>query len=227
VRCEIAERDIDRCVVPDATTGGTRPNVRRTKERDMKAKVFLSGCALMALSIASAQAGPCTAEIEGLTKTIASKDAGSGPTSGAPGTHATASQAGQHPPTATMSQATQGGAASPEDVRRQTAGQPTAAQQGSTGSGGAAHPPTAAMNQATQGGAAPTTPGQHPPTAAMTQAAQGQTAPAGNVGRQAGASEASMEASAALDRARDLDKQGKEADCMQAVQQAKHHPGSR
>jgi hypothetical protein len=193
----------------------------------MKAKLFVSGCALMALSISSAQAGPCTTEIEGLTKTMASKDAGSGPTPGAAATHTTASQSGQHPPTTTMSQATQGGAASPEDVRRQTAGQPTASQQGSTGSSGAAHPPTAAMNQATQGSAAPATPGQHPPTAAMTQATQGQTAPSGNVGQQTAATGMSLDASAALERARDFDKQGKEADCMQAVQQAKQFSGSK
>lgn len=192
----------------------------------MKANVFISGCALMALSIASAHAGPCTAEIEGLTKTMASRDAGSGPTSGAGGSHTTASQAGQHPPTTTMSQATQGGAASPEDVRRQTAGQPTASQQGSAASTGSAHPPTATMNQATQGSAAPATPGQHPPTAAMTQATQGQTAP-DNVGRQAGMGDASLQATAALDRARDFDKQGKEADCMQAVQQAKQLSGAK
>jgi hypothetical protein len=193
----------------------------------MKANIFVtSSCALMALSIASAQAGPCATEIESFTKTMASKDAGSGPTSGATGTHTSASQAGQHPPTTSMSQATQGGAASPEDVRRQTAGQPTAAQQGSITGSGAAHPPTAAMNQATQGSAAPSTPGQHPPTAAMTQATQSQTAP-GNVGRQAGMGDASLQASAALDRARAFDKQGKEADCMQALQQAKQLSGSK
>jgi hypothetical protein len=188
----------------------------------MKTKLFVvSSAALLALGMAFAQAGPCATEIEGLSKTMASKDAGSGPTSGAAGTHATASQAGQHPPTSAMSGATQGSAASPDDVRRQTAGQPTAAQQGSNTGSGAAHPPTAAMNQATQGNAAPTSPSQHPPTAAMTQAMQGQTAPSGNAGPQASTS-TSMDASAALERARDFDKQGKEADCMQAVQQAKH-----
>jgi hypothetical protein len=35
----------------------------------------------------------------------------------------------QHPPTAAMNQATQGGAASPQDVQSQTRGGPTAAQQ--------------------------------------------------------------------------------------------------
>jgi hypothetical protein len=35
----------------------------------------------------------------------------------------------EHPPTAAMNSATQGSAASPQDVQRQTSGQPTAAQQ--------------------------------------------------------------------------------------------------
>jgi hypothetical protein len=187
--------------------------------------VVLGSCALIALSVAAAQAGPCSTEIEGLTKTMASKDAGSGPTSGATGAVAgTPPAAGQHPPTTTMSQATQGGAASPQDVRQQTAGQPAAAQQGSTGAA-AAHPPTAATTQATQGQAAPSA-GGHPPTAAMSQATQGQAAPSGNTGHQT-ASAGPMDASAALAHARDLDKQGKEAECMQAVQQAKQLSGSK
>ena len=64
--------------------------------------------------------------------------------------------ANHHPPTAAMSQATQGHATSSEDVRRQNAGQPTAAQQGTTGTA-AQHPPTAVMSEATQGQAAPAT----------------------------------------------------------------------
>jgi len=64
--------------------------------------------------------------------------------------------ANQHPPTAAMTQATQGQATSSEDVRRQNAGQPTAAQQGTTGTA-AQHPPTAVMSEATQGQAAPAT----------------------------------------------------------------------
>jgi hypothetical protein len=40
----------------------------------------------------------------------------------------------EHPPTAAMNTATQGGAASPQDVQRQTSGQPTAAQQAQGGS---------------------------------------------------------------------------------------------
>ena len=193
----------------------------------MPAKSFILGsCALIALSITAAQAGPCTGEIESLTKTMASKDAGSGPTSGTSGVAASGtSGAGQHPPTTAMSQATHGGAASPQDVRGQIAGQPTAAQQGATTGASSEHPPTAAMTQATQGQTAPSTAG-HPPTAAMSEATQSQAAPSGNVGHQT-ASAGTMDASAALAHARDHDKQGKEAECMQAVQQAKQLSGSK
>jgi hypothetical protein len=187
--------------------------------------VILGTCAALALSIAAAQAGPCSSEIEGLSKTMASKDAGAGPTSGASGSASSATpSAGQHPPTTAMSQATQGSATSPQDVRQQTAGQPTAAQQGGASTGSAsAHPPTAATTQATQGQTAPSA-GGHPPTAAMSQQTQGQAAP--NVGHQTAAA-GGMDASAALAHARELDKQGKEAECMQAVQQAKQLSGTK
>ena len=42
----------------------------------------------------------------------------------------------EHPPTAAMNAATQGSAASPQDVQRQTSGQPTAAQQAQRGAPG-------------------------------------------------------------------------------------------
>jgi hypothetical protein len=173
--------------------------------------------AVCALGVSAAAAGPCTTEIDNLTKVIASKDAGSGPTPGAGGTHATADTSA-HPPTAAMSEAAKGTATSAEDVRRQTAGQPTAGPQG-TGSP-AQHPPTAAMSQATQGQTAPVTTGEHPPTAAMSEATRAQAAPP------ASASSANIgEASAALNRARILDQQGKEAECMEAVRQAKQLRG--
>ena len=66
---------------------------------------------------------------------------------------------------------------SPEDVRRQTAGQPPAAQQGQAGA----------------------------------------TATTGSP----------MQASSALERARMLDQQGKEAECMAAVREAKQLAGAR
>ena len=184
----------------------------------MNAKIFLLGsCAVLALGIGTAQAGPCSEQIDNMTKVLASKDAGSGPTSGAGSASTTASPAGQHPPTTAMSQQTQGIATSPEDVRRQTAGQPPAAQQGAADSR-TEHPPTAAMSQATQGQASP--PGGQPPTAAMSAAVQGQTTPQGAPAMN------TAEATAALDRAREFDRQGKEADCMSAIGEAKRLSGS-
>jgi len=187
----------------------------------MKTKAFiLASAVLFGFGVSSADSGPCTTEIEGLTKTLAAKDAGSGPTPGALGeTQLAPRPSDQHPPTAAMSQATQGQATSAEDVRSQTAGQPTAAQQGSTGAA-VQHPPTAAMSQATRGQTAPVTPGQHPPTAAMSEATQSQAAP-GASARPGDTSEASI----ALNRARALDQQGNEAECMEAVRQAKQLAG--
>ena len=179
---------------------------------------IVASIAVCVLGVSPAAAGPCTTEIDNLTKVIGSKDAGSGPTPGAGGTHSTADTSA-HPPTAAMSEAAKGTATSAEDVRRQTAGQPTAGQQG-TGSSPAQHPPTAAMSQATQGQTAPATTGEHPPTAAMSEATRTQAAPtASNSSTNTG------EASAALNRARMLDQQGKEAECMEAVRQAKQLGG--
>src|SRR5438552_2030940 len=125
----------------------------------MRATTLLLGTfALVALPIGTAAAGPCTTEIENLTKLLAARDAGAGPTAGAVGSPTT----GQHPPTAAM------GAADPS----------TSASSAAAESARPQHPPTAAMNEAAQGGGAPVQPGataheQHPPTAAMNQASQG------------------------------------------------------
>lgn len=182
----------------------------------MNAKaLILASCAIFALA-STAQAGPCSEQIDGLTKVFASKDAGTGPTSGAHSAQAMTGQAGQHPPTATMSEQTQGVATSPEDVRRQTAGQPPAAQQQTTGTA-KEHPPTAAMDQATQSQAAP--PGGPPATAAMSAATESQMPP-----RETATN--TSEASTALERAREFDRQGKEADCMNAIGDAKRLSGS-
>jgi len=179
--------------------------------------ILFGSVALLAFGAGTATAGPCTGEIDNLTKLLVSKDAGSGPTSGEGAASARSTAAGQHAPTTAMSQGTGGGAASAEDVRRQTAGQPPAAQQPTTGSAGQ-HPPTATMNEATQGQAAPTTAG-HPPTAAMSQATQGQTAPRATSGGDPN------DATALLARARSADAQGQEAQCMEAVQQVKRLTG--
>ena len=54
----------------------------------------------------------------------------------------------EHPPTAAMNSATQGSAASPQDVQRQTSGQPTAAQQAQGASGHDGQTASAALEQA-------------------------------------------------------------------------------
>lgn len=136
---------------------------------------------MFGLPIGAAHAGACTGEIESLTKVMSASDAGSGPASGAAASRpatgtAPKSDTAQHPPTGRIGQETQGKATSPEDVRRQTSGQPTAAEQTRSGS------PPASPNKA--------------------------------------------EASAALDRARGLDSGGKEAECMEAVREAKRLFGS-
>ncbi len=183
----------------------------------MKAKALVfAGCAVFALG-GTAEAGPCSEQIDSLTKVLASKDAGTGPTSGAVSTRTTSSQAGQQPPTAAMSEQTQGIATSPEDVRRQTAGQAPAAQQQTTGSA-TEHPPTAAMDQATRSQAPP--PGGQPATAAMSAATESQMPP-----RDTSATNM-PEASMALSRAREFDRQGQEADCMNSISEAKRLSGS-
>ncbi|MGQ4274070.1 hypothetical protein [Terrihabitans sp. B22-R8] len=144
--------------------------------------VLLGSCLLgLGLGTAQANAGPCTTEIERLTKTLSAHDAGSGPTAGAQGAAPTATTqaapSGQHPPTSAMGRQGDGAATSPEDVRRQTQGRPTAAQEAGPG-------------QASAG--------------------------------------ANMEnATAALQRARDLDGQGKETECMAAAREADQHIGSK
>ena len=143
----------------------------------MNARLALATCAVLALGVASAGAGQCTNEISGLSKTLAARDAGTGPSSGATGSIGMgAAPAEQHPPTATMNKATGGSAASPQDVQRQTQGQPTAAAQAE--------------------GARPS------------------------------ASSDLAGASAALAKARSLDGQGKEPECMAAIAEAKKLSGS-
>jgi hypothetical protein len=134
--------------------------------------------ALLAVPMSSATAGPCTTEIENVTKLMAARDAGAGPTTGAGGAadQQPAERRAEHPPTETMSRQLQGGAASPQDVQSQTRGGPTAAEQ-----------------------------------------AQG--------ARQPAAAEAIASAQTALEEARNHDRAGKEAECMDAVARAKRSLG--
>jgi hypothetical protein len=194
----------------------------------MKASTFLFGaCALLVFPIEMAAAGPCTAEIENLTKLLASRDAGAGPTAGPVG-----STTGQHPPTAAM------GAADPS----------TAASSAAAESAKPQHPPTAAMNQATQGGGASPEASatvreqreQHPPTAAMSEAAQGGAASPQDVqsqirggptaaqqaeGTRRPASEKLAAAQDALEQARNFDRNGQQSECMDAIERAKRFAG--
>jgi hypothetical protein len=164
----------------------------------MKTITLLLGAgALAALSAGTAAAGPCTAEIDNVTKLLASKDAGAGPTAG--GASATT---GQHPPSATM------GAADPS----------TAASSAAAQSGQPQHPPTATMNQATQGGAAS-------PQDAASQSRGGSTAAQQAQGERRPAAENLASIQAALSEARGLDQAGKETECMDAIQRAKRLAG--
>jgi hypothetical protein len=83
-------------------------------------------CGLVALPMGMAEAGQYTAEIENVTKLLASRDAGSGPTAGG----AASTTTGQHPPSAAM------GAADPTSSAAAESGRPQ-------------HPPTVTMNVAT------------------------------------------------------------------------------
>ena len=100
-------------------SAGAFHNRNREKNAMKTITLLLGACALAALSAGTATAGPCTAEIDNVTKLLASKDAGAGPTTGG------ASATGQHPPSATM------GAADPS----------TAASSAAAQSGQPQHPP--------------------------------------------------------------------------------------
>jgi hypothetical protein len=188
----------------------------------MKTTALMFGtCFLVTLPMAAAKAGECTAEIENVTKLLASRDAGSGPTAGG----ATSTTVGQHPPSAAM------GAADPS----------TAASSAAAESGRPQHPPTATMNEATRGGG-PSSPAdtrpreQHPPTAAMSGATQGGATSPQDVqsqsrggptavqqaeGARRPASEKLAAAQNALEQARSFDRNGQQSECMDAVEQAK------
>jgi hypothetical protein len=92
--------------------------------------------------------------------------------------------------------------------------------------------PTAGAAGTTQSPATPTP--QHPPAAVMGQETQGKATSPEDVRRQTEgrptttqqgatgpAAGSAVEASSALDRARALDRQGREAECMEAVSEAK------
>jgi hypothetical protein len=95
----------------------------------MNAKqLILAGCAVLALSIGTAHAGPC--DMTG--KSASTHDAGAGPTPGNTGQTTgagTGAATNEHAATNTMNRATGDVATSSQDAQKQMQGQPTAAQQ--------------------------------------------------------------------------------------------------
>lgn len=79
--------------------------------------IALAAGALVA-GTAAARAGPCTQQINDVTKLLAKSDAGAGPTKGSPAPTA-GGQKGKHPGTALISKEAKGKATAPEDVLRQ------------------------------------------------------------------------------------------------------------
>ena len=179
--------------------------------------IILSTCAIFALGITAGRSGECTTQIEDLSKTISMSDAGSGPTGRTAGS--------QHPPTAAMTEADRSSSASR-----------SAAEAGKQ-----QHPPTDTMNTTTSGAAPSDTARgreQHPPTAIMNKATEPSAASPRDVWRQtqglptaagqapnATGSEKPDRTAAmtALDQARALDREGKEAECMAAIREARRH----
>ncbi len=94
----------------------------------------------LVLAAGAASAGPCSTEIDTLQKQLSSTDAGMGPT-GTGQVAETGSKLQLHPPTETMNQATEGKAASSEDVASQNTGQPTDAEAAQSGESGASTAP--------------------------------------------------------------------------------------
>jgi hypothetical protein len=97
-----------------------------------------------------ASAGPCAAEIDELQKQLSSTDAGMGPTGAGQ-----VAETGQemHPPTETMTEATEGKATSSDDVASQNVGEPTdseAAQAGEFGTSAAPIEAEGALERARQ-----------------------------------------------------------------------------
>ena len=91
-------------------------------------QLILAGCAVMALSVGAAQAGPCNTAGNSANM----QDAGAGPTPGNTGQTtgtATGTSANQHAANSTMNRAAGDVATSSQDAQKQMQAQPTAAQQ--------------------------------------------------------------------------------------------------
>jgi hypothetical protein len=91
-------------------------------------QLILAGCAVMALSVGAAQAGPCNTAGQSANM----PDAGAGPTPGNTGqttATATGTSTNQHAANSTMNRAAGDVATSSQDAQKQMQAQPTAAQQ--------------------------------------------------------------------------------------------------
>jgi hypothetical protein len=91
-------------------------------------QLILAGCAVMALSVGAAQAGPCNTA----GNSASTHDAGAGPTPGNTGQTtgtATGTSTNQHAANSTMNRAAGDVATSSQDAQKQMQAQPTAAQQ--------------------------------------------------------------------------------------------------
>jgi hypothetical protein len=91
-------------------------------------QLILAGCAVMALSVGAAQAGPCNTA----GKSANMQDAGAGPTPGNTGQTtgtATGTSTNQHAANSTMNRAAGDVATSSQDAQKQMQAKPTAAQQ--------------------------------------------------------------------------------------------------
>src|ERR1700740_899485 len=85
----------------------------KTRRGTMSSRqIILPGCAVIILSVSTAQAGPCNTDW---------KDAGSGPTPGATGQTITTGSADtkEHPPTETMNRVAGAKATSSQDTHKQ------------------------------------------------------------------------------------------------------------
>src|SRR5262245_13967630 len=97
----------------------SRAVVREEATMKRSTNLIAISATALALGSVSASAGPCAQQITALTKEMAARDAGMGPTGANPKPTA-GEQKGQQPPTSLMSKETEGKAISPEDVQRQS-----------------------------------------------------------------------------------------------------------
>jgi|SwirhisoilCB2_FD_contig_31_8961031_length_639_multi_6_in_0_out_0_1 hypothetical protein len=172
----------------------------------MKMQLLLAaaGTALL-LAAAPVMAGTCTDQISSLEKILSSKDAGQGPTNGSQASGQNSSASSSEQLASADQSAAEGGSTPKAGQVPDTAGTPL-------------------MNQAAQGKA--TSP-QDVLKQNEGQPTVGDTAQAQSLGQSTQVAGSSpMEASNLLKQAKDLDKAGKENECMAIIQKAKQQIGA-